>query len=79
MMVIMMTEKRFTIDKAGGVFYIFDNGTLLPINDGEPIVELLNELHEENEQLKEENKELRQYLSWQDMELEEIEDAKRCC
>lgn len=46
-----MTEKRFTIDKAGGVFYIFDNGTLLPINDGEPIVDLLNELHEENEQL----------------------------
>lgn len=35
-------------------------------------------LKKENEQLKQENKELRQYLGWQEMELEEIEDAKRC-
>ena len=47
-----MTEKRFTIDKERGVFYIFDNGTLLPINDGEPIVDLLNALHEENQAVK---------------------------
>ena len=31
-------------------------------------------LEQENKQLKKENKELRQYLSWQDMELEEMED-----
>lgn len=33
-----------------------------------------NALEEENEELKKENQELRKYLSWQDMELEEMED-----
>ena len=47
-----MTEKRFTIDKYGGTYRIFDNGKLIPIQDGQPIVDLLNELSEENKQLK---------------------------
>ena len=34
-------------------------------------------LYEENEQLKKENKELRQYLGWQQMELEELEDIDK--
>ena len=34
------------------------------------------ELAKENEQLKQENKELRQYLGWQEMELEELESIK---
>ena len=46
--------------------------------EAKQLCDLLNMLHEENKQLKKENKELRQYLDWQDMELEEIEDAKRC-
>ena len=66
-----MTDKRFTIEKKGGMFYIFDNGNLIPVSDGQPICDLLNELHEENQ-------DLRRYLGWQDMELEEMEDAKRC-
>lgn len=32
------------------------------------------DLQRENEQLKKENQELREYLGWQDMELEEMED-----
>ena len=31
-------------------------------------------LSDENEELKSENQELKKYLSWQDMELEEMED-----
>ena len=34
----------------------------------------VEELSKENEQLKSENQELKKYLSWQDMELEEMED-----
>ena len=49
-----MTAKRFVIDKKGGVFYLFDNGNLIPISDGQPICDLLNELSEENEQLEQE-------------------------
>ena len=47
-----MTEKRFTIEKKGGMFYIFDNGNLIPVSDGQPICDLLNTLHEENQLLK---------------------------
>ena len=47
-----MSEKRFTIDKKGGVFYLFDNRNLIPIYDGQPICDLLNELAEENEHIK---------------------------
>lgn len=41
--------------------------------DADKLIDVLNE----NEQLKKENKELQQYLGWQDMELEEMEDIKR--
>ena len=37
-------------------------------------LDVFKELMEENEQLKKENKELRQYLCWQEMELVEMED-----
>ena len=71
-----MTAKRFTIEKKGGMFYIFDTGNLIPVSDGQPICDLLNELHEENqerkramriaeqynEQLLNENKKLKKYL-----------------
>ena len=53
-----MTTERFTIDKKGGVFYLFDNGNLITISDGQPICDLLNELHEENQSLKKQNKRL---------------------
>ena len=78
-----MTEKRFTITQDFEEHYrqIRDNGHIIRgcflEPQAEPIVKLLNELSEENEQLKKENKELRQYLDWQDMELEEMEDIKR--
>ena len=53
-----MTEnKRFTIEKEVGLYRIFDNGRLIPILDGQPICDLLNALHEENEQLKKQLKE----------------------
>ena len=48
----LMTEKRFTIDKKGGTYYLFDHGNLITISDGQPICDLLNELHEENTYLK---------------------------
>ena len=71
-----MTEKRFTVkplmfveEQRNGIFEV--GGERLFNNE---IVGLLNNLADENEQLKQENKELRQYLSWQDMELEEMED-----
>ena len=47
-----MTAKRFTIDKKGGVYYLFDNGDLITISDGKSICDLLNTLHEENQLLK---------------------------
>ena len=43
----MTKNKRFTIEKKGGMFYIFDTGNLIPVSDGQPICDLLNELHEE--------------------------------
>ena len=43
----MTKNKRFTIEKRGGMFYIFDDGSLIPVSDGQPICDLLNELHEE--------------------------------
>ena len=80
-----MTEKRFVYYEHKGADYILDtpNKSLEFIEmlgdclEAEEIVDLLNQLNDENEQLKEENKELRQYLGWQDMELEEMEDIKR--
>lgn len=72
-----MTEKRFELTYFD-CDYITDHNTHVdyPVVDKKSmfkVVELLNELHNENEQLKSENQELRQYLSWQDMELEEME------
>ena len=70
-----MTEKRFTLKKYTSEDYaILDDGTEIAYASNKSaftFCELLNELHEENQ-------ELRMYLGWQDMELEEMEDAKRC-
>ena len=67
-----MTEnKRFIIDDAGTLIDIQTRNTYDYVSD---VCPLLNALNEENEQLKSENQELKQYLSWQDMELEEMED-----
>lgn len=82
-----MNKKRFVIEILDNENWLIeDTETGLDYNpiDGtsnvlKGLVDLVNNLYEENKKLKEENKELRQYLSWQDMELEEIEDAKRCC
>ena len=62
-----MAEKRFTL--------AYEKGNWWAVRDGditlwkEEVIGLLNELHEENQ-------ELRRYLSWQDMELEEMEDLE---
>lgn len=50
-----MTEKRFTIDFEG---FLYDNGEIV-----EDIMELLNDLSEENEQLKSEIKDLNDVLA----------------
>ena len=44
-----MTEKRFMIEKDSNLFRIFDGGRLIPIRDGQPICDLLNELNDELE------------------------------
>ena len=33
-----MITKRFIIDKKGGTYYLFDNGNLIPISDGQQYV-----------------------------------------
>ena len=67
-----MTEKRFkNVGKdilQYGEWWCSANGE----HCADVIATAINELIEENEQLKSENQELRQYLSWQDMELEEM-------
>lgn len=71
-----MTEKRFTM----GYKVYRDNLTgerYDEVTESYKICHLLNELFDENEQLKKENKELRQYLGWQEMELEELEDINK--
>ena len=57
-----MTVKRFTIEKKGGMFYIFDTGNLIQISDGQPICDLLNELHDEKQSSKEFIEQLQQEL-----------------
>ena len=57
-----MTAKRFTIEKKGGMFYLFDTGNLIPISDGQPICDLLNELHDEKQSV----------IDWIDNKIEEI-------
>ena len=82
-----MISKRFTIDNDMNFNNKVETYELNCIRDNENktfyfiadsienvqlFVKRLNGLHEENQ-------ELRMYLGWQDMELEEIEDAKRRC
>ena len=62
----MMETKQFTIEKEGGLYRIFNNGKIIPILDGQPIVDLLNELAEDKRQqrilidsLKKENQKLK--------------------
>ena len=62
----MMETKQFTIEKEGGLYRIFNNGKIIPILDGQPIVDLLNELAEDKRQqrilidsLKKENRKLK--------------------
>lgn len=50
-----MTEKRFTNDR----WQIYDNGKILSVSETE---KLLNKLHDENEQLKQQNKKLEAQL-----------------
>ena len=50
----MRGNKRFTIEKERGLYRIFDDGRLIPILDGQPICDLMNNLHDENEKLKKE-------------------------
>ena len=78
-----MTEKRFNVFDVDGTVFLEDhkegsyhigekeNVDIPCLND---IADRLNTYADENEQLKSENQELKQYLSWQDMELEEMED-----
>lgn len=63
-----MNAKRFDWDVCEGDALFYEDGAVIDYDD---VVELLNKLYEENQ-------ELRMYLDWQDMELEEMEDAKRC-
>ena len=65
-----MIEKRFTFHHdVDGIDYIEDESNGICLICDELMCRLLNELHEENQ-------ELRKYLSWQDMELEEMESLK---
>ena len=59
-----------------GVVSSVDEENLIYVdkNELDELIDKYNNLQEENEQLKSENQELKQYLSWQDMELEEMED-----
>ena len=75
-------DERFTIDILDENNWLIEDTktgeTANPI-DGttnvlKGLIKTMNKYDEENEQLKKENRELRQYLSWQDMELEEMED-----
>ena len=58
----MRGNKRFTIEKERGLYRIFDDGRLIPILDGQPICDLMNNLHDGNEQLKKENEKLKKEL-----------------
>lgn len=74
-----MTEKRYLVNDIVKFDYseIWKKSndelhTDTPLRNDE-IIDLLNE----NEQLKQEIKELRQYLDWDKMELEELEDIDK--
>ena len=70
-----MTAKRFIIEKKGGIFYIFDNGNLIPVSDGQPICDLLNSLNDENEKLKQNCKNYEWYKQYKNL-LNENEQLK---
>lgn len=72
-----MTAKRFTIDKKGGVFYLFDNGDLILISDGQPVCDLLNELHEENKTFREALQELKEIGDYQAMRIKEFDNENQ--
>ena len=64
-----MTEKRFVMQDLDILCRILDNGKVI---NGIEIVYLLNALHEENEQLKEEIKDLNDVLArYEEKELQE--------
>ena len=65
-----MTEKRFKLTEPNGV-YLIDNDRVYAhwINDDDKIIDLLNDLVDENEQLKKENsvfegKDAKHYQRW---------------
>ena len=69
---VLMTEKRFELKLcSNGVYYVYkDNDLIIPYIDfdrfnnesAEEVVKLINELYDENGQLKEENEQLKQDL-----------------
>lgn len=56
----MTEKKRFTLEETDWSYRIRDNGAIMKIPK---IVDLLNELHEENEQLKSYTGEMEDYLA----------------
>ena len=77
-----MTEKRFVLNSTGGVYGIEDNKENIGCfvaneSSGIYLVDLLNSLNDENEQLKQEIKSLRNDLCFREMELEELEDIAK--
>ena len=61
-----MTEKRFTLVDIG---FVYDNDTLIGMKE---IVELLNMLHEENQQFRTALKELKEIGDYQAHRIEEL-------
>ena len=53
-----MTAKRFDWDVCDGDALFYENGAVIDYDD---VVELLNELYEENQELKKENAELEKF------------------
>ena len=84
--IIAEVDEEFVI-LYGGYTYLITNGDYMfhiweSKEDVQKVCAMLNEVIQENKrikqeltQLKEENQELRKYLSWQDMELEEMGDV----
>ena len=71
-----MTEKRFTFKTKtrGNQAYTqwYDNEK--PINSAHKVIDLLNELHEENQHLKGALKELKEIGDYQEMRIQELDD-----
>lgn len=66
-----MNEKRFSLEYYDNMPYVKDNS-----NDNEYYlyyaVELMNELYEENEQLKKQNKQLRKLIDWSEVNIADL-------